>query len=246
MWEWPDQLFDDPDPKPDYQRIAKRIANSDTGLQPTFSTIRNTASLFDLDLLNDPVWAHAIPAAYLDYLRTAAQQQREDFIARFGSQLLPDNSVEDLPSLMAAFNSRYEKLIGEMETTGARLLFGTDTAVGGFGWASPPGLGGYWEMQAWVRAGIPLNALFESMTIGNARAFGLDRDLGTIEAGKRADLLVLAGNPLLDVAAYDTIRVVILGGQQIRRESLSSSPPESQRHCSYTVKCVESPRLQRR
>jgi imidazolonepropionase-like amidohydrolase len=77
-------------------------------------------------------------------------------------------------------------------------------------------------MRAWVRAGISLRSLFESMTIANARAFGLDGEIGTIEAGKRADLLVLADNPLVDVSAYDTIKIVILGGNEIQRDSLSA------------------------
>jgi imidazolonepropionase-like amidohydrolase len=123
---------------------------------------------------------------------------------------------------MAAFASRYERLIGAMAADDANLLFGTDTAVGGFGWASPPGLAGYWEMHAWRRAGVPLETLFESLTIGNARAFGLDRELGTIEAGKLADLLILTSNPLEDVMAYDTIDRVILGGEVFERRSLSA------------------------
>ena len=222
MWEWPDQFFDAPDPKPEYKRIAKRIADSDIRLQPTFSTIRNTASLFDPNLLSDSAWPHAVPDAYLDYLRTDAQQQREAFVAVFGSQLAQNTSLEDLPSQMAAFVSRYEKLVRDMDANDANLLFGTDTAVGGFGWASPPGLAGYWEMRAWVRAGISLRTLFESMTIANARAFGLDGEVGTIEAGKRADLLVLVENPLVDVSAYDTIKIVKLGGNEIQRDSLSA------------------------
>ena len=222
MWEWPDQSFDAPEPKPEYGRIARRIADTGIKMQPTFSTIRNTASLFDPDLLSDSAWRHAVPHIYLDYLRTDAQKQRDAFIAMFGSQLAQSTSLEDLPSQMSAFNSRYERLVGEMDANGAELLFGTDTAVGGFGWASPPGLAGYWEMRAWVRAGISLRSLFESMTIANARAFGLDGEIGTIEAGKRADLLVLADNPLVDVSAYDTIKIVILGGNEIQRDSLSA------------------------
>ena len=63
---------------------------------------------------------------------------------------------------------------------------------------------------------------FESLTIGNARAFGLDREIGTIEAGKRADLLILTSSPLENVMAYDTIDRVILGGEVIMRKSLSA------------------------
>jgi len=222
MWEWPDQAFDAPDPEPEYAKIARDIAVSDIGLQPTFNTIRNTASLFETMLLTDPAWEQVVPDAYLNYLRTDGQQQRKKFIAIFGPQLSEGNTDDDYRLKMTAFNSRYEKLIGSMNRDNAELLFGSDTAVGGLGWGSPPGLAGYWEMQSWVRAGISLKTLFESLTISNSRAFGLDREIGTIEAGKRADLLVLTGNPLEDVTAYNTIETVILDGKEIKRESLSA------------------------
>ncbi len=222
MWEWPDQPFDAPEPSPESANIARQVARSGKGLQPTFSTIRNTASLFDPTVLSDPEWAHVVPPAYMTYLRTEGQRQREDFIARFASELGKDKTVGDFPSLLSGYVSRYERLIGRMDADGARLLFGTDTAVGGFGWASPPGLAGYWEMQAWRRAGVPLRTLFESLTIGNARAFRLDKEIGTIEAGKRADLLLLEANPLEDVSAYNSITRVILGGKIFTRASLSA------------------------
>jgi imidazolonepropionase-like amidohydrolase len=140
----------------------------------------------------------------------------------FGAQLGKDNTDNNYRLKLKAFISRYERLIGAMSKDSANLLFATDTAVGGFGWGSPPGLPGYWEMQSWVRAGVPLKTLFEALTISNARAFGLDDEIGTIEVRKRADLLLLSGNPLEDVAAYNTIETVILGGEKIKRESLSA------------------------
>ena len=222
MWEWPDQPFDAPEPLSEYKSIAGRVAESEIGLQPTVNTIRNTASLFDDSLLTDPNWNHVIPSNYMNYLQTDGQSQRKDFLARFASELGDEHTVEDLPYLMKAFASRYESLIGRMDAEGANLLFGTDTAIGGFGWASPPGLAGYWEAQAWVRAGVSLGKLFESLTIGNARAFGLDEEIGTVESGKRADLLILTSSPLDNVAAYNTITRVILNGELITRESLSA------------------------
>ena len=222
MWEWPDQAFDAPEPIPEYANIASRVAKSAISLQPTVSTIRNTASLFDPSVLKDPDWVHAVPAPYLAYLQTDGQNQREAFITRFGSEFGADKTLKDFPVLMSAFVSRYERLIGRMDAGGAKLLFGSDTAVGGFGWASPPGLAGYWEMQAWRRSGVSLQTLFESLTIGNARAFGLDEEIGTVEAGKRADLLILDANPLEDVSAYNSINLVILGGKAMTRDALSA------------------------
>lgn len=174
------------------------------------------------DILADPAWTDVVPSDYLNYLRGDAQQQRSDFLAMFADQIAKDASIEDVPSAMDAFTSRYEKLIGSMASDGANLLFDSDTSVGGFGWAFPPGLAGYWEMHAWRRAGVSLKNLFESLTIGNARAFGLDQEIGTIEAGKRADLLILTSNPLEGVIAFDTIDRVILGGDIITRKSLAA------------------------
>jgi len=56
-------------------------------------------------------------------------------------------------------------------------------AVGAFGWGSRPGLIGFLEMSAWVRVGIPLETSFRAATLDNAKAFGLDDQLGTVESG---------------------------------------------------------------
>jgi len=47
-------------------------------------------------------------------------------------------------------------------------------------------------------------------------------EIGTIEPGKRADLLILRANPLIDVAAYDQIELVILAGIPTERSGLSA------------------------
>jgi imidazolonepropionase-like amidohydrolase len=51
---------------------------------------------------------------------------------------------------------------------------------------------------------------------------GLDDEIGTVEAGKTANLLLLGADPLDSVAAYDTIQTVILHGEPIARETLSA------------------------
>jgi len=75
------------------------------------------------------------------------------------------------------------------------------------------GLGSHWEMWSFVMGGMsPLQAL-QAATINPARYMGMDKDLGSIEAGKLADLLVLDGNPLEDIRASDDIAYVILNGR---------------------------------
>src|SRR5690606_9492129 len=98
---------------------------------------------------------------------------------------------------------------------------GSDTpASEGIG--NPPGLNGRLEITAWVRAGVPATEIFDALTRRNAQAFGLADSIGTLEVGKRADLLLLARNPQIDPDAYDTIVKVILAGVPLDRADLSA------------------------
>ena len=68
------------------------------------------------------------------------------------------------------------------------------------------------ELNAFVVAGIPPAAAIKMATINAAHAFGLSDRLGTIEAGKLADLLVVRGNPLEDIRhTHDVLRVMSRG-----------------------------------
>jgi imidazolonepropionase-like amidohydrolase len=103
---------------------------------------------------------------------------------------------------------------------GGRLLFGSDTPSAPT-YANPPGYNGYLELRALERAGIPPRQILEAATRSNARLFGLARDYGTVEPGKRASLLILRADPLISTSAFDTIELVIVGGQVVPRSSLA-------------------------
>ena len=223
LWELPDHPYDAPTIPAAVQWLLDEQAHAGQAIQPTLQTLRNTASMFDPQALNDPGLNHALPAEYLTFLRTEAQAQRDHFLLRFASLLDPGQGPDDIARLQSAFNARYERQTGALSAAGARLLFGTDTAVGGFGWGNPPGLNGYREMQGWVRGGVSLRALFEALTLDNAEAFGLAGFIGSVEPGKRADLLILNANPLETVEAYDQIEWVILEGRPIPRAVLSAT-----------------------
>jgi imidazolonepropionase-like amidohydrolase len=57
-------------------------------------------------------------------------------------------------------------------------------------------------------------------TINNAKQFRIEKDYGTVEVGKIANLLLLESNPLDSVEAWSSIEIVILHGDPIARESL--------------------------
>jgi imidazolonepropionase-like amidohydrolase len=68
-----------------------------------------------------------------------------------------------------------------------------------------------------------LALILRAATLDNAIALGLAQDLGSIEPGKRADLLLLTQNPLQTISAYDAIELILRNGQPIPRESLRPS-----------------------
>ncbi|MBI1209846.1 MAG: amidohydrolase family protein [Alphaproteobacteria bacterium] len=225
LWEWPGVAYDDPHTPPEIADLVDREAAAGIGVQPTMRTLRNTASMFDPGSLEDPALDDVLPAPFIRYLKTDAQVQRQMFMTLFGSALKPGANADDIRRLQLAFNRRYETLIGRMDAHGAHLFFGTDTAVGGFGWGNPPGLNGYWEMLGWARGGVSPRTIFEAATIRNARMFHLDREIGTVEPGKRADLLLMNSNPLETLDAYASISTVILDGEVLSRASLSARAP---------------------
>jgi imidazolonepropionase-like amidohydrolase len=85
------------------------------------------------------------------------------------------------------------------------VVAGTDKGV--------PGLSLQRELELYVDGGMtPLQAI-QAATIMPARAMRLDHDLGTLETGKLADLVVLDGNPLDRIAAVRSARMVVSNGR---------------------------------
>ena len=77
-------------------------------------------------------------------------------------------------------------------------------------------------MRRWTEAGVTPARLFRAATISNAKFFGLEEEIGTVQEGKRADLLLMTKDPFLDASAFDAIDIVILGGHVFRRSELSA------------------------
>jgi imidazolonepropionase-like amidohydrolase len=65
--------------------------------------------------------------------------------------------------------------------------------------------------------------IFRGATWSNAHAFNLDRDIGTVEVGKRANLLLLREDPTQTIQAYSAIVKVILGGRVLDPADLAAN-----------------------
>ena len=78
-------------------------------------------------------------------------------------------------------------------------------------------------MQQLREAGLSLKQIFRAATINNAREFKIDSQVGTIEPGKVANLLLLRKSPLGSLDAYDSIVTVWVHGKPISRDSLAAT-----------------------
>ena len=98
------------------------------------------------------------------------------------------------------------------------LRAGGNIGLGGHG--EVQGLSNHWEMQLLARGGMRPHEVLQVATINGARALGLEAELGSIEVGKVADLVVLDANPLLDLRATRAISQVMRDGVLYRAPAL--------------------------
>jgi imidazolonepropionase-like amidohydrolase len=135
-------------------------------------------------------------------------------------------TVEPPPGFAVARERRAERMERARQVTGANLLHvhaaGIPVAMGTDA-GNPLTLHGpsvYAEMEAMQAAGLrPIDVLVAS-TRNAALAMGRLDDLGTVEAGKIADLIVVAGDPTADIANLRQLRHVVRGGAWWDQESL--------------------------
>jgi amidohydrolase family protein len=108
------------------------------------------------------------------------------------------------------------RMVGEMNRAGVKLLAGTDTAYG----YPVAGFGLHDELALFVQAGLSTMEALQTATINPAKFFGRETELGTIEKGKLADLILLDANPLEDISNTKKINAVVLNGRVLDRNAL--------------------------
>ena len=90
------------------------------------------------------------------------------------------------------------------------------------------GLGVHWEMWMFSQGGMPHHDVLRTATIWPATAFGMESELGTLEEGKLADVIVIDGNPLENIRDTQNVEWVILNGRAYNARTLDQIHPEEQ------------------
>ena len=95
-------------------------------------------------------------------------------------------------------------VVGALHKAGVPIVAGTDQTV--------PGHSLHREIELYVQAGFTPMEAIQAATIVPARVMGLDKEIGTVEAGKRADVIILDGNPLESIRNVRKVEFVITNG----------------------------------
>jgi imidazolonepropionase-like amidohydrolase len=145
---------------------------------------------------NDPFFTRSVSANVLAQLKSPAYQAKVRSDPDFG--------------MYPGFLRTAQKNIKTLADAGVPYGFGTDSGPPG----RFPGYFAHWEMELLVQAGLTPMQVITAAT-GSAARFLHANDLGTLEANKWADLVVLDKNPLDDIKNSRTIHAVYIAGNRV-------------------------------
>ncbi|THD63023.1 amidohydrolase family protein [Phenylobacterium sp.] len=107
------------------------------------------------------------------------------------------------------------RVIKALYDAGVPIVAGSDTGLIGYGIDR--------ELELYVAAGLPPMAAIQTATLGAARAMRLDKDSGSVEAGKRADLVLVEGDPLANISDLRRVVKVVRAGELYDSAALGRS-----------------------
>jgi imidazolonepropionase-like amidohydrolase len=184
------------------RRLFDRFKKNHTWQCPTLTVLRSMA------LLNDPEFRMDPRLKYLPSEIQGRWNPENDF-------RLKARTPQDWNNARKSYERKLQ-IVGEMRRAGVALLAGTDTL-------NPycfPGFSLHDELALMVRAGLtPMEAL-QAATRNAARFLGREKELGTVQNGKLADLVLLDADPLEDIHNTAKISAVVANGRLLDRASL--------------------------
>jgi imidazolonepropionase-like amidohydrolase len=188
------------------EHFAERMATSGAWLIPTLVTTRSFLDLFD-----DPAGVYVRPGA--EHFRHPMQRGVWAFMVETLYLPIPADARADL---RAAFHDFQRPLTKAVHEKGGKLLAGSDALMPGL----VPGSALHGELRELVEVGLTPYEALRTSTTAPFEYLGESDDAGTIEVGKRSDLLLLDENPLADVAAASKVAGLSLRGRWLPAQEI--------------------------
>lgn len=204
------------------QSLAQAFAKNDTWQVPTLIRLRTQS------FGNDPLYRNDPNLIYVDKTRRALWNQLGD---QFSSSM-PAAAAGTLQQFYG-LELRVTKLLSD---SGVKMMTGSD--IGGV-WVIP-GFSLHQEFKELAAAGLSPLTILQMATLNGAKFLHREGDLGTVEAGKSANLVLLAANPLANVANLDQIAGVFLGGKYFAKSELDKM--KSDVAAAYELQTVQDVR----
>jgi len=113
---------------------------------------------------------------------------------------------------------RNAEVASKLQAAGVKVLLGAH--------GQREGLGAHWEMWMFAQGGMTALNVIRAATIDGASYIGMDKDLGSLEKGKLADLIILNENPLENIRNTDKIHQVMLNGRLYEASTMNQVYPE--------------------
>ena len=191
-----------------YDDVVQMFAQTNVANTPTLSVTYGGIRGEDYYYQESDVWKHPILSKHVPPAVLQARAVRR--------QMAPEEDYAD-----ADAGAVSKKL---MEA-------GVMVSIGGHG--QREGLASHWEMWSFSRGGMsPLQTL-RTATTEPARHLGFDKDIGTLEKGKLADLVILSDNPLDDIRNTDKVEHVMLGGRLYEAETMNEVHTGNAKRLTY-------------
>lgn len=181
-----------------YQDVTELLIRSGMNITPTASLQGGMPMLVDKD-----------PAFF----------EHKQFAAFYGPAVVEQMKAQTSlrtktnPAFLTTF-SNIQKTVKTMVERGGHVTPGTDSPI------IHPGISYHAELQSWVDGGISPYQTLRSATLYSAEALGVAKDLGTLESGKLADMVIVDGDPLKNIKDVLNVQTVIRNGEVFAIEDI--------------------------
>ncbi len=131
-----------------------------------------------------------------------------------------NTKLED-PSVIKRIKDQHEfhlYTIKKLHESGVRIICGTDAGIG----VTTPGFSIHKELAFYKKAGLSNYEVLKTATVNAANTHSIMNNMGTIEAGKLANLMLLDNNPLSDLSSLEHPSTVFIKGRKLDRKTLDS------------------------